>query len=1035
MAASDQHYRSQKTLDLVFGVSCALMLLSTLWMLVQDFSRDFKGVQRQFRDVESTLAERDMVDKLPDAAKVDQGLHAVRLARLAVALAKGPAVQRDLSAQQTKFDDLKKFRLDELDKDNRAKLDRRLAALEADPALAAAATDFLAAQRKIQGQREQADETYRGYKASFDAESSYYNIAADDAGKEPATGGRRDALLKQAEAIKAKLAKLEEQLATWKGKLDGLDYDSRVLNGPVAAADKALADREDELKKLNTTFDRYAKLAAQKSWGVGDTVRALPILDGFASPTKINQIYLPDLTIDYGGFRDVPRYDRCTTCHLGIDRATFDKAMLGKLGDDDESKRLTAKLQSAKDQLDKRVAAGEKLGYSTSELPGERQGNVGLITVLMLLSALVAAGALGALERSWRVGLNTLFVGLGLTAATSGAMAFLAPVVPKVKAIKLSDGQVTQYCAHPRLDLFVDSNSAHPAEKFGCTSCHAGQGSATEFKLANHMPNDAPQEHHWKKDYAWASSHYWDFPMLPRRFVESSCLKCHHQVTDLITKGVKEEAPKLLKGYNIIREVGCFGCHEIQGMKGGKAVGPDMRLESAPALDLLTAADQEKAKSDPASPPGTLRKVGPSLRRLSEKVSEEWTRKWVLDPRGFRDDTKMPHFYGLSTNSPDVLPDDQKAFPRAEIAAISHYLIAESKNSLQGADFYRDALTKGRNNIGSLQDQLAKGGLSDKDLKDLFDVSRRFSDLALLSNPMASRVINAHALHQRQLQERLGEIQRRLGDMRTRGMGDEALKPVLGEMAAPAKELADVTAALSKAAVAVKLSDRVIDGDGNPATLPADGKGDEVKGRLLFTEKGCLACHAHEGTTKVMKKDGATVVYSAPSDANFGPELSRIAEKLAPAADKTTARAWLVQWIINPNVYHPRTKMPITHLTAEQANDIATWLLAHKPTTPYEVKDPGAPALRELVDLARVYLAKAPGVTRKDLDEYLPAGDKLPGIPADRVATMARDAEERVLAKDSISESSLKWYVGKKAVNRLGCYGCHDIPGFETAKP
>ena len=38
--------------------------------------------------------------------------------------------------------------------------------------------------------------------------------------------------------------------------------------------------------------------------------------------------------------------------------------------------------------------------------------------------------------------------------------------------------QINEFAAHPRLDLFVDSNSPHPAEKFGCTICHAGQGSA-----------------------------------------------------------------------------------------------------------------------------------------------------------------------------------------------------------------------------------------------------------------------------------------------------------------------------------------------------------------------------------------------------------------------------------------------------------------------------------------------------------------------------------------------------------------------------
>ena len=59
------------------------------------------------------------------------------------------------------------------------------------------------------------------------------------------------------------------------------------------------------------------------------------------------------------------------------------------------------------------------------------------------------------------------------------------------RTVSLTPGQVTQFAAHPRLDLFVDSNSPHPMEKFGCTICHAGQGSATDFELAAHTPADA----------------------------------------------------------------------------------------------------------------------------------------------------------------------------------------------------------------------------------------------------------------------------------------------------------------------------------------------------------------------------------------------------------------------------------------------------------------------------------------------------------------------------------------------------------------
>src|SRR5206468_937054 len=160
-------------------------------------------------------------------------------------------------------------------------------------------------------------------------------------------------------------------------------------------AEKAQTDRDDEFKKVNGAFDRFAKVAAAKAWGVSDTIRTMPILDGFASPIKINQLWLPELTIDYGGFKDVPRYDRCTTCHLGIDCGAYDKDMLRRLGDEDESRRLTGKLATAKELLEQRQSAGEKLGYSPNDLPGERSGHIGLIALLLLASAVVAALSLG----------------------------------------------------------------------------------------------------------------------------------------------------------------------------------------------------------------------------------------------------------------------------------------------------------------------------------------------------------------------------------------------------------------------------------------------------------------------------------------------------------------------------------------------------------------------------------------------------------------------------------------------------------------
>ena len=406
----------------------------------------------------------------------------------------------------------------------------------------------------------------------------------------------------------------------------------------------------------------------------------------------------------------------------------------------------------------------------------------------------------------------------------------------------------------------------------------------------------------------------------------------------------------------------------------------------------MTAADQERARADTASPPGNLRKVGPSLRRLAEKTGPEWTTQWVNAPREFRPETKMPHFYHLSTNSKENLPKDQENFPAAEVHAISHYLIAESKATLNGSDFYREALLKGKLNLNALQATLIKTGLSDRDMKDLLDVSRRFVDLAILSVPMHNQTINAHATRQRLLQERIAELQRVAA---RGGVGPE----VKTEIDAAGKELVSLTDDLVKAAKPVSLADGLIDGHGEKVALPA-ADGNAGSGQRLFTEKGCLACHSHEGSTKAGTGPDGKSIPAVVSSANFGPELSRIADKLSPVADKVTARMWLVQWLLNPNVHHPRTKMPITHLSVAQANDVATWLLSQKTGWKGAPTDPVAPTVKDYKDLARVYLAKSPGMTRTDLDVFFPAdGDVLAGISPERLDAMPRDADERILVK------------------------------------
>ena len=141
----------------------------------------------------------------------------------------------------------------------------------------------------------------------------------------------------------------------------------------------------------------------------------------------------------------------------------------------------------------------------------------------------------------------------------------------------------------------------------GCTICHDGQGSATAFKWASHSPNDPfAGQADWKREYGWFDNHHWIYPMTPNRFTESLCLKCHHDVTELepSERFPDPPAPKLVEGFHLIQQYGCFGCHEINGFDGpNKRIGPDLRTEppySAAALALLA----ERRLDDRTEEPG-----------------------------------------------------------------------------------------------------------------------------------------------------------------------------------------------------------------------------------------------------------------------------------------------------------------------------------------------------------------------------------------------------------------------------------------------
>ena len=88
------------------------------------------------------------------------------------------------------------------------------------------------------------------------------------------------------------------------------------MTADEVAARKSLDDQLNRLALLkNPSYERETSILGRLMTDVAE----LPILDAFGRPIKIDQIWLPKLTLN-NNFSDVARFDRCTTCHQAIDK-------------------------------------------------------------------------------------------------------------------------------------------------------------------------------------------------------------------------------------------------------------------------------------------------------------------------------------------------------------------------------------------------------------------------------------------------------------------------------------------------------------------------------------------------------------------------------------------------------------------------------------------------------------------------------------------------------------------------------------------
>jgi cbb3-type cytochrome oxidase cytochrome c subunit len=971
MPATESTWRNLKSMHVVFGVASVLMLITTIWMLAADHTRSWKNYQREFRDIETwtanaKIAEQDTADFSLTASQLQQQLMDVQSAALSdqgrqlfakfVAEAKTKTDAQDTAqaAADSQAADLITADVDKLAgyTDPQQRRDLRM--------------DLYNRMRDLIGRVKFREDNLTGNlkfrKAVLDKAMATYSLAVGE-GAEAEQTGQLQLNIDQARNDVDKLTAIQQKEQTHRKELESIFRD---ITSEQDVVEKNLKEHQHKLEQLRKAF-------VQRKVTPGKQVLELPILDAFNSPLKVDQIWLPDLTLN-NNFKEVARFDHCTTCHQAIEKTAAGSATLPAY---DEAHDVAVSLDTPKEapqpQKDSKgdevpVNLEQVYGFSLADRGMVKRDDVTIGSVFPKSPAAVAGLAAGdvlvKINDAWVVDVDRALVNL-LTNVSWG----------KPLELTIRRGVPQPYSSHPRLDLFVGGSSPHPRNVFGCTICHQGQGSATSFEWASHTANSPQQGREWAHDYGWFDNHHWIFPMYPRALAEASCLKCHHEVVDLepSAKYPDPPAPTLVKGYELVRNYGCFGCHEINGFNGpNKRTGPDVRTEptfyaaaqqikadsgftnlgddvkgwverllghpdddnarhrlreflltdaqaKAPVL-TPTSAHLEGALKD-VETPGTFRKVGPSLRYVASKDGFDFLYSWIRNPRDFRPSTKMPRFFGLWDHMVPTEKLDEQGKPVRD--ANGNVVYEESP------------------------------GLTE---------AKRFE-------PIEVRAIANYLLSSSQ--------------------PFEYLEQYAGITAQPSVE----------------------------------------RGKKAF-EMRCIACHQH-----------ADFPQATPTQ---GPNLSRVGAKLAL---KPFGAQWLYSWIKNPSHYHARTVMPNTMLTpvtaadgsvSDPIADITVFLMQSRegwnPTDVPAENSFTAAEQEALFDLALVYLKeKYPADRAKQyLQEGIPV-ERAVGVTGAEAVLIQNSPQGRI--KETAATQRALQYVGRRAIAKYGCFGCHDIPGFEDAKP
>ena len=168
--------------------------------------------------------------------------------------------------------------------------------------------------------------------------------------------------------------------------------------------------------------------------------------------------------------------------------------------------------------------------------------------------------------------------------------------------------------------------------------------------------------------------------------------------------------------------------------------------------------------------------------------------------------------------------------------------------------------------------------------------------------------------------------------------------------------------------------------------------GDYTNGEKLFNAVGCTGCHVSENNPELAPHVNSYYNLTKVQ----GPNLIGMGSKVSAE--------WLYEWLMDPQAYNPETMMPNLRLEPQQAKDLTAYLIKDK-NEPFDAL-PDHNYNKEVLDQLTVNWLK-----KSNPEKYA------------------------IQKASKMNEEEKLNFVGEKSIRHYGCFGCHNIDGFDDAKP